>query len=226
MKKLFLLFTIGLLFIGCKYSPSLDINDENITYIEDGANKFVSISYPKTDLNPKTEFTITFYNVSASTSNAIKKITINEGFTGNFGFNIINGNGIGVKDITTTKKYVNVEFFKYKDIIITKYICKNTENTILSSLSNEHFLPKVEKEIDCSMSPFYAPNYTRWLSESEHFYIYLVRTMGSPYDWYIQISEKVNTDDLYSKEGDWIEYDFYNNYERAKEYFLEITQSN
>ena len=76
------------------------------------------------------------------------------------------------------------------------------------------------------MDPFYAPNYTRWLSESEHFYIYLLRTKGSPYDWYIQISEKVNTDDLYSKEGDWIEYDFYNNYDRAKEYFLEIIQSN
>lgn len=76
MKKLFLLFTIGLLFIGYKYSPSLDINDENITYIEEGATKFVSISYPKTDLNPKTEFTITFYNISASTSNAIKKLLL------------------------------------------------------------------------------------------------------------------------------------------------------
>ena len=38
MKKLFLLFTIGLLFIGCKYSPSSDINDENITYNDENIN--------------------------------------------------------------------------------------------------------------------------------------------------------------------------------------------
>lgn len=242
MKKLFLLFIIGLLFIGCNYSPSSDINDNNITYIEEGANKFVTVSYKKADtycraVLPTVEdfangITLWFAEVKKTggkggpdweNSKTLQVITVTQNFNERLGFEIAEDSFLAVNGVRFDKDYSEIEFIEYNGKILTKYINKAAEDPILSNITNETFVAQPDQIIDCSSWGW--ENYTLLLSESEHFYVYLARQSGGP-SWSISIHEKIAGQSIYSITGDWAHYWFYEDYALAEEYYLKIVQSN